>query len=284
MKKVIQGLIISFVLLCGCTRTITESDLFYPRKNTIRTSAGVEKIQVLKNDGVKLIGVCVGRGDKKYPLIYFNGNGETVSENIALYKYLSDTYNVAVFSFDYRGYGESTGKPTIEDCLKDAVAINDFVAEMYGDKSVVYGRSLGTGMAVYLGSQRPIKGIILESPASTIPSVISYWNKTALPWYLHPFLQFKPEKRLLNENLQPINFAGKINCPSLVIHGEQDDIIPVSCGKEIYQAIKTDKKELVIDPLAMHNNVNIKSDLIKAKMKWFWLLLSFLPPDNSDPT
>jgi hypothetical protein len=44
------------------------------------------------------------------------------------------------------------------------------------------------------------------------------------------------------------------------------------------------KKELVIDPLAMHNDVNIKSDLIKAKMKWFWLLLSFLPPDNSDPT
>ena len=67
--------------------------------------------------------------------------------------------------------GESTGKPAIEDCLKDAVAINDFVAEMYGDKSIVYGRSLGTGMAIYLGSQRPIKGVILESPASTISSV-----------------------------------------------------------------------------------------------------------------
>jgi|WetSurSiteA1Bulk_404760.scaffolds.fasta_scaffold15501_2 pimeloyl-ACP methyl ester carboxylesterase len=284
MKKVTQGLIILFVLLCGCTKIITESDLFYPRKNTIQTSSGVEKFQILRGDGVKLIGVCVGRRGKKHPLIYFNGNGETVSENIGRYKYLSDTYNVVVFSFDYRGYGESTGKPTIEHCLKDAVAINDFVAEKCGDKCVVYGRSLGAGMAVYLGSQRPIKGIILESPASTISSAISSWNKTALPWYLRPFLRFKPEKRLLNENLQPINFAGKINCPSLVIHGEKDDIIPVSCGKEIYQAIKTDKKELVIDPLAMHNDVNIKSDLIKTKMKWFWLLLSFLPPDDSDPT
>ena len=94
MKKVTQGLIISFVLLCGCTRIITESDLFYPRKNTIQTGAGVEKIQVLTGDGVKLIGVCVGRGDKKYPLIYFNGNGETVSENIERYKYLSDSYTL----------------------------------------------------------------------------------------------------------------------------------------------------------------------------------------------
>ena len=264
-------------MLCGCSRIITESDLFYPRKNTIQPSAGVDKIQVLRGDGVKLIGVCVSRGDKKYSLIYFNGNGETVSENIERYKYLSDTYNVAVFAFDYRGYGESTGKPAIEDCLKDAVAINDFVAEMYGDKSIVYGRSLGTGMAIYLGSQRPIKGVILESPASTISSVINYWNKTALPWYLRPFLRFKPETRLLNEDIQPINFAGKINCPSLVIHGEKDDIIPVSCGRDIYQAIETDKKELVIDPLAMHNDININSDLIKARMKWFWLLLSLSP-------
>ena len=199
----------------GATESLPSLTYSIPKKNTIQPSAGVDKIQVLREDGVKLIGVCVGRGDKKYPLIYFNGNGETVSENIERYKYLSNSYNVVVFSFDYRGYGESTGKPTIENCLRDAVAINDFVTEMYGDKSVVYGRSLGTGMAVYLGSQRPIKGIILESPASTIPSVISYWNKTALPWYLRPFLQFKPEKRLLNENLQPINFAGKINCPLL---------------------------------------------------------------------
>jgi hypothetical protein len=99
-----------------------------------------------------------------------------------------------------------------------------------------------------------------------------------------PFPKLKPEERLLSHNLQPRNFAAKMTCPAQIIRGEKDNIISVSCAKEIYQAIKTDKKEIVIDPLAMHNDVNIKSDLIKSKMKWFCLLLSFLPPDNSDPT
>jgi fermentation-respiration switch protein FrsA (DUF1100 family) len=186
-------------------------------------------------------------------LLFFHGNGEIVSD----YDDLGPIYNQMDVNFlpvDYRGYGRSTGKPTVAAMMRDCHVIFRFVQRWLKDNGftgpfIVMGRSLGSASAIELAAhyKGEIDGLIVESG----------------------FAFAEPLLRLLGIDTQRLGFreeAGFRNVdkirhydrPTLIIHAEYDHIIPFSDGLALYDAASSAEKRLVKIPGANHNDIFVR--------------------------
>ena len=134
--------------------------------------------------------------------------------------------NINYLIVAYRGFNNNSGKPTERGLYMDAAAsVNWLKSINIEEKNIVlYGESLGTAVAVEIGKNKKFKGIILESPFTSMID-------TAKIYY--PYL---PIKFLLKDKFDTINKINKINFPILVMHGQKDNIVPFFMGKKIYKA------------------------------------------------
>jgi len=222
--------------------------LFYPRRQHSKLREGTFDLSVPVEANVDI--VC-----RAYPaaadgpwIIYFHGNGEVVSDydGIApLYK--NRRLNLLVA--DYRGYGASGGTPTFGDLVGDARKIFehlavDFPAGLKPDQWFVMGRSLGSISALELAAAYPdqIGGVIIESGFISVAGLISHLGLPS-PGDLSGLEQFYRD------------LAAKISVPALVIHGERDSLVPLSQGRELFEALGSEKKEMVVISLADHNDI-----------------------------
>jgi len=184
-------------------------------------------------------------------LLYFHGNGETV----ATYEWIAPYYNqreTNLFVPDYRGYGVSEGKPTITNMVQDAHLIWKGFKEMlqkdgYVRKYFLMGRSLGSIPALELAFhyQDEICGLIIES--GTANNFHRLWS------YL------EGAERDIIENSGFINKVKirSVHKPTLIIHGENDQIIPLQEGQELYENSGASDKNIFIVPGADHNDVMV---------------------------
>lgn len=144
-------------------------------------------------------------------LIYFGGNGETVGRNFP--RFAAEMPGRALYLVNYRGYGGSSGSPTEAGLFADALAAYDFVAALHARIAVV-GRSLGSGVAVYVASQRPIARLVLVTPYDSIENVARG---------RYPFL---PVHWLLLDKFDSASRAAGVRAPTLVLVAEHDRVIP----------------------------------------------------------
>ena len=110
------------------------------------------------------------------------------------------------------------------------------------DRIVLYGESLGSGVAVSLAAERPVGGLILEAPFSSLADVSQHHY-----WYL-------PARWLILDKWESIGVIDRVTAPLLVIHGDRDSIVPIRFGRRLYEAAKGSKDFLVI-PDGGHNNL-----------------------------
>lgn len=190
-------------------------------------------------------------GRESPTILYFHGNGETVAD----YDWIASVYNqkgMNLFVADYRGYGSSTGKPTISNMLRDAhVVFKGFKEIMgkegFGGEMFLMGRSLGSMPAIELAFhyQEQIRGLIIESGAA---------NNLRRVWDSLPPPQLE---KLLSQESQFLNKVKirQVHQPTLVIHGEYDEILPVSEGIELYENSGAEDKRIVVVPRAGHNDI-----------------------------
>ena len=201
-------------------------------------------------------GIEIGCGfwvsDKEAPsILYFHGNGETV----AIHDWIAPFYNqrgINLFVADYRGYGLSNGKPTISNMIGDAHAIFEGFTEIIEKEGFkrslfVMGRSLGSIPAIELGFsyQDDIRGLIIES--GTANNFRHLWE----------YLGITEKEAILSEESLFLNKVKirQVHKPTLIIHGEYDQIIPVTEAKELYQGSGAQDKRILIIPGADHNNI-----------------------------
>ncbi|MCK5686327.1 hypothetical protein KAJ27_19490 [bacterium] len=169
----------------------------------------------MKN-GIKLHGRYIKPENKeKFPLVlYFGGNKGKISKFLFHYKYLK---GYALATFNYRGYGLSEGTPTEKNLFDDSISIYDHFAskpEIMKDKIVIFGRSLGTGVAVYLATKRKAWKIILISPYDSICAVA----QDKYPW--------APVKMLLRNPFYSIKRAPGIKTDLLCFYCTVDKVVP----------------------------------------------------------
>ena len=193
-------------------------------------------------DGVKLHGWWVP-AEGAPVFVWFHGNGGNISHRLENIQLLHDLVGVQVFIFDYREYGRSSGRISREGTFLDAAAAYRYVTETQGvppTDVVLFGRSLGTALATDLSVNHPCRALILES---------AFTNSSDMAKMLAPFL-FDWRPKVPYDNLGKID---KVKVPVLIIHGTDDEIIPVDMGRRVFTAAN-EPKELYLIPGAHHND------------------------------
>jgi len=171
-------------------------------------------------------------------ILYSHGNAEdlgTIEPTILPWVEKGFT----VVGYDYPGYGHSSGKPSEQGCYDAIDAVYAKIVEELGisnQQLVSWGRSLGTGLSCYLGSKEKLAGVLLETPYLT-----AFLTVTEIP--LVPFDRFRNIER-----------APKLKSESLVIHGDEDEIIPFRHGKRLFKSLPEPKTFLEIED-GGHNNL-----------------------------
>lgn len=197
---------------------LQEKLLFYPLavSGPLRAPPGwtAEPVALAMSDGTKLAGALVKPPGPPAPLlIYFGGNAEEVTT----YAPGAQAYGPrALLLVNYRGYGRSEGTPSERALVSDAVEIFDRAAER-GDvdatRVALFGRSLGTGVAVQLAAKRTVKALVLVSPYDSVAEVAA----AAYPWL--------PARWLLRHPFDSMAHADKVKVPALIVTGSADTLI-----------------------------------------------------------
>jgi pimeloyl-ACP methyl ester carboxylesterase len=223
--------------------------IFYPRKDLTPCPGNAFDLSIeVGNDVSVFCRFYMGHQDWPW-ILFFHGNGEVTSD----YDDISPFYHqkrINLVVADYRGYGASSGTPTLTDLILDAHTIFKEVREELSRKKLqsdlwVMGRSLGSLSALELAYhyQEVMKGLIIESG---FPSVVRIMAHLEIP------LHGMGLEEIDQECLERIK---SITVPTLVIHGEQDSLVPLKNAKDIYFHLGTQEKELLVIPSATHNDI-----------------------------
>lgn len=203
----------------------------------------LEEIWFQSGDGTKLFGWYVEHAATSAVVLWCHGNAGNIINRL---ENLRELYRIglSVFIFDYRGYGRSQGSPSEEGLYRDAVGAYDYLTRtrmIRPERIVIFGRSLGATVAAEVASQKPAAGLILESPFPSIEAVAKYhYGGLPVHW-------------LLGAEFRLIDRLPHLSLPKLIIHGDQDDIIPLELGQQVFEAAKPPKSFYVIKG-ADHNN------------------------------
>ena len=225
---------------------LTQRSLLYfpdPRRQH-PADAGLrqaEEVMLHSADGVRVSAWHVPARESMPVVIYFQGNGGGLNLRAERFRKLTAD-GIGLVALNYRGYGGSGGKPSEAGIILDAKAAYDFAAERYGaGRIVLWGESLGTGVAVALAAEKPVARVILESPYSSIADVAAsiYW--------------FVPVRLLLMDSFRSDQRIGKVTVPVLVVHGERDTVISITFGERLYEMIPGPKRFIRL-PNAGHND------------------------------
>ena len=191
----------------------------------------VKKISFKVDDTVVLDGVYKHADQKDAPLIiYFGGNADDATRFLQHAENLND-FNIVIFN--YRGYLKSTGKPSEINLFNDALKIYDKFAD--GSRVILVGRSLGSGVAVYLASKRKVSGVVLITPYDSIASLAKQ---------KYPFL---PIDLILKYKFESIKYIEKIKSPIAIIEVKNDTTIPNSNTLRLSKKIKNLSKIVVLE-------------------------------------
>ncbi|AQT68114.1 Esterase/lipase [Anaerohalosphaera lusitana] len=235
--------------MAGC---FSDRMIFIPPPSSYTDSDQVIKIPVgeheSKSDNENISAFHLPNGKAEYTILYSHGNAEDIGHNDYLLARFRD-HGYSVFAYDYRGYGTSEGKPSTKHAYEDADAAFKYLTGELGTdpgKVIVYGRSVGAGLATYLAEKHDVGALVIQSGFVTAFRVITHYP-------ILPFDKFKNIDRIKN-----------INCPVFITHGQKDKIVKPWHGKKLYEAANDPKLKLWV-PNTGHNE-----DLIHIAGERFW--------------
>jgi fermentation-respiration switch protein FrsA (DUF1100 family) len=238
-------LLLCLLLLPGCTGVF-----FRPQSAMVITPAQIglayRDIEIPSLDGVRLHAWYLpARGDAKGTVLFLHGNAQNISTHIASVYWLpSQGYNVLLL--DYRGYGSSAGKASLEGSMLDIQAAIGWLAsrpEVRTRGMAVLGQSLGASMAVYAVAHSPyraeIRALVIDSAFSGFRSIV---REKLADWWLTWSLQW-PLSFTVNDKYSPLYAIAAVSpVHLLIIHCEHDRVVPVHHAEELYTAARQPKE------------------------------------------
>ncbi|HWQ20456.1 MAG TPA: alpha/beta fold hydrolase [Methanotrichaceae archaeon] len=229
--------------------TRISSKIFYPRRSQpVKAAPDRSALAFEVDEGIALTGVMHLSNESAPNILLFHGNGEVAVDYDDIGP-LFTGLGINLSVLDYRGYGSSGGRPSYSRMLSDATMLFPEFKDLLKERGLngrifIMGRSLGSAPALELASREDVSGLIIESGfAHTYDLMIRLGVDHAL---------LDISKEGLVSNLSKIE---RTTCPLLIIHGEMDEIIPLSDAVDLYNNAKSRTKELVIIPRAGHNTL-----------------------------
>lgn len=240
-------LIFCLTSFLGC-KFIINKFAFYPdNKNIIpkdKLPVVVQDIFIETEDKIKIQCYFIPHKTSDKILIFFHGNAGNISHRLPdIIQFHS--FGINILAVSYRGYGKSQGKPSEAGIYLDGKAAFDYATEKLGfhnRKIIIFGRSIGTTVAINTACNKNISGLILVSP---LTSGKEHAKGSGL----------NSVSSIAGNSFNNISKISNIKCPLLVIHGTKDRVIPFSMGKAIYNKATVKKQFITIED-GGHNNLS----------------------------
>ena len=190
-----------------------------------------DDVALQTSDGVSLHGWYVYADNPRGTVLFLHGNAGNIShrlDSIAVFRELG----LDTFIIDYRGYGQSEGKASEEGGYKDADAAWQYLVSERGKDSakiIVFGRSIGGGIAAWLATRKKAAALIVES---------SFTSAVDMASHIYPFM---PVRLITRLKYPVVDYVTQAVCPVLVVHSRDDEIIPFAMGEALYRAAPAPK-------------------------------------------
>tara|TARA_B100000963_G_scaffold359205_1_gene385824 strand:+ start:940 stop:1740 length:801 start_codon:yes stop_codon:yes gene_type:complete len=229
-----SSLIIAYLVVLIFIYFYQRNLLYHPSENNYQNDEAqfdFEEVNVEVEGEIKLKSWLINKDFTKLKtLLMFHGNAGDLSNRIYKLNELNKL-NINILLISWRGFSGNKGSPTEQNLYKDAEAAIKWLNKKKVDnnKIILYGESLGTGVAVEMAKKNNFNSIILESPFTSIENSAKIY---------YPYL---PVKLLLKDKYDSISKIKMINSPVLIMHGEKDDVVPFSMGKELFEKANNPK-------------------------------------------
>ena len=233
--------------------------LYHPSENNYldeKVKFKYEEVMIQVEKDIKLKSWLIKKDLKKNnTLLFFHGNAGNLSNRVYKLNELQKL-NINILIVAWRSFSGNPGEPTEKNLYNDARKSVEWLNNngVKNENIILYGESLGTGVAVELGKDNTFNSIILESPYTSIARAAKLY---------YPYL---PINLLLKDRYDSISKIDKITSPILIMHGEKDNIVPFSMGKELFE--KANNPKYSFFPKEDDHMMNFNQEIIK-KIKTF---------------
>jgi uncharacterized protein len=247
LKVIAWAFIIVYCVIIILLYALQTKLIFYPgalgSNFKFKQQPGLAEVFLKTADG-ETINALFFRNKSKDVILYFHGN----AGNLGGWQFVAEDFTALGYNFmiiDYRGYGKSSGRVSEWGLYQDAQAAYDFLLTKGFDHTriIIYGRSIGSGVAMDLAAKESCQGLILEAPFISMSKLAN----EKLP-FLFPSLYLK-------YRFDNINKIGKVRCPVIFLHGSDDTLIPPAHSDALFEKFKGKKKLIRVDR-GSHNDLH----------------------------
>jgi len=233
---ILSTVILLYIGCCGYLYVAQRSFIYFPTPESRNPAAEDWRLN-LEGATVQVWRLAA---EKEDAVIYFGGNAEDVAQNIGQFARIFP--DKAIYLVNYRGYGASTGVPSEAAIVSDAQAIFDHISPVHSNISIV-GRSLGSGVAMFLAATRNAERLALVTPYDSIAKLA----QSSFPFF--------PVSAMLKDRYDSLSHASSISIPTLILIAEQDEFIPMKSSRNLAAALDPSMTTVNIIENATHNTI-----------------------------
>lgn len=240
MLSILATLVALYVVIVALAYFFQERLLYFPLRTLTSTPASrglaYEDVWLETRDGVRISGWFIPAAQPRATLLFFHGNAGNISHRLDSIETFH-RLGLNTFIIDYRGYGQSEGKPTETGTYLDAAAAWRYLVEdrqIPAEEIIIFGRSLGGAVAAWLAQQQSPAALILESTFTSAPDVAAS---------AYPFL---PVRQLTRIDYNTLQRVAEIKAPILIVHSPDDNVIPYDHSQRLFAAANEPKEFLSI--------------------------------------
>jgi hypothetical protein len=266
VRRVLIALAVVFAAAVVVLWFVQERLVFVPPPTPVVQGRGATRIDFTSTDGQPLFGLLVRDSTSRSPgvpgqlILHFHGNGDLADAWVDWAREVAARTGWSVLLAEYRGYGGLPGRPTYEGVMRDARAALALVQARYGlapGEVVLYGHSLGTGVATQLAVEQGAQAVLLEAPITSVDDVGRLALGPPLSWLL-PLIS--------RIDFAPVDDVRTIDAPIWIVCGGDDEVAPAWMGRSVFDAALR-KGEFLLVPRARHGNVAGRG----GDQYWQWL-------------
>ena len=251
--KVLFLVVVFYFLLTGCLFVFQRSLTYFPDTSLPSLKRGgvsdMEVVVLHTTDGLELLSWYKAAAPGQPTMVFFQGNaGNIEMRGLKVRPFLDQ--GIGILLAGYRGYGGNAGTPSEMGLYADGRAALSFLAAQGVERRriVLYGESIGTGVAVHLAREaaadEPVGGLVLEAPFTALGDVAQH----------HYF--YLPARWLVRDRFESAAKIADVRAPVLIVHGEEDDVVPVKFGRRLFDAALEPKRGLWIEGYG-HNDLYV---------------------------
>lgn len=251
LKKIAKWLCLLYLCVCVTACTLQREILYHPFFSIGKGGPEANglpdfgDVRLKDQDGTQ-IDAWYHEAKQGFPtILFFHGNAGSLISGAWYSRALADA-GFGLLAVDYRGYGVSKGSPSEEGLYQDARAAVAYVTherQVPLSRIVLYGESLGTGVAVQMATEYPLGAIVLQSPYTSMEAM----GELRFPWL--------PVHMLVVDKFDSLSKIARVHVPLLLMHGENDNVVPVQQGKTLFAAANEPKQAVYFADQG-HNDLN----------------------------